>query len=243
MKSFPRLSAALAALLSFGFIAGCSTDSSDTFIRDVSVNFSGFYTGRNNGKIVAVNTGSAITSLDLRQTGDRLEAVDNNGHIWRGSLGEVQNGNSSFELNGQTTAGTEATFSGNISSSDGGSTGSVNSASGTMQGTFIEPSRFSTFYAQATIPGTVDNGGGGTTGVTISPSSATVSANGQTQIFTATGGSGSYTWSISASSRGSLNNTSGSSVTYTRSTSGDNTITVADSTNPSATTSLIIAQP
>ena len=236
MKSFPRLSAALAALLCFGFVAGCSTDSSDTFIRDVSVNFSGFYTGRSNGKIVAVNTGSAITSLDLRQTGDRLEAVDNNGHIWRGSLGEVQNGNSSFELNGQTTAGSEATFSGNISSSDGGSTGSVNSASGTMQGTFIEPSRFSTFYAQATIPGTVDNGGG-TSSLTISPSDAIVAVNG-TRSFTVTGASGTVTWIISGTGSGSVSPQTGTSTTFTRTTSGTVTLTATDSGGGSASVTI-----
>jgi hypothetical protein len=101
---------------------------------------------------VSNNSGNSITSLDLRQTGDSLEAVDNNGRLWRGNLGEVQNGSSSFELNGQTTAGREGTFSGTLSSSGGGSSGSVSNAQGTMQGTYIESDRYSTFFATATIP-------------------------------------------------------------------------------------------
>ena len=241
MKSFPRLSAALAALLCFGFVAGCSTDSSDTFIRDVSVNFSGFYENPNSDRIVAQNTGSAITSLDLRQTGDTLEAVDNNGRIWRGSLGEVQNGRSSFELNGQTTAGTEATFSGNISSSDGGSTGSVNSANGTMQGTFIEPSLFSTFYAEASIPGSTggsDDNSSGTMSLTSGKSQ--LGSEGAT-ILQVNGGTGPFSWVIS-SGGGQLSaaSTTVRDNVYDRgtATNGPASIRVTDTTGKSATTTI-----
>lgn len=239
MKHFsPRLLARVSALLCLGFIAGCSIDSADEFYRDVSVNFSGYYTGRNGGNIVAANTGAAITSLDLRQTGDSLEAVDNNGNIWRGSLGEVQDGTSSFDLNGQTTAGTEATLSGSISSSDGGSseTGTTANASGTMQGTYIEPDRFSTFYATATIPGAVDNGGDDSS-LSISPSNPTVAVNG-TQVFTVSGSSGTVTWNISGSGTGSVSPQTGTSTTFTRTTSGSITLTASDSSGGSATTTI-----
>ena len=232
MKPITRLLTA-AALLAMGLISACTIDSADEFYRDVSVNFSGFYTGNSGGKIVSNNSGADITSLDLRQSGDSLEAVDNNGNIWRGNLGEVQNGSSSFELNGKTSSGTEATFSGNINSSDGGSTGSVNNVTGTMQGTFIEPNRFSTFYATATIPGSSggDDGGSGGSSLAISPSTAqTITAASGQITFTASGGSGSYTWSRSSSSLGNLNSSSGSSVTYTRSATavGTQTITLSD---------------
>lgn len=229
MKFLPRRLALASALLAVVAALGCSVDSADEFIRDVPVNFSGFYVGRNNGNIVSANNGKPITTLDLRQSGDSLEAVDNNGRIWRGSLGEVQDGSSSFELNGQTTDGTEATFSGTISSSDGGSseTGSVSNAEGTMQGTYIEPDRFATFYATASIPGSSDNGGSGNLSVGASPSTIT-STNG-TSTLSVSGGSGSYTWTTP--SKGTLSSTTGSSVTYNRNgaSSGNVTISVKDS--------------
>jgi hypothetical protein len=155
-------SAALAGSLALLPI-GCETDSADTFIRDVSVNYSGFYTAcEGNAAIVQQNSGSRIRTLDLRQDGDRLEAVDNNGLIWRGQLGEPQGGRSSFELRGRTSTGVEGIFSGTLSSSDGGSTNAAGSAKGTMTGTYIEPDRFSSFCGRATIPGRQGGGGGGT---------------------------------------------------------------------------------
>lgn len=143
---------------------GCETDSADTFIRDVSVNYTGFYTAcEGNTAIVQQNSGNRIRTLDLRQNGDRLEAVDNNGLIWRGQLGEPQGGRSSFELRGRTSTGIEGVFSGVLSSSDGGVTNATGSARGSMTGTYIEPDRFSTFCGSATIPGSQGGGGGGGT--------------------------------------------------------------------------------
>lgn len=133
--------------------SGCEIDSSDTFSRDVSIDFSGYYTGCNAGPLVAPNSGRQINSMDLRQSGDSLEAVDNTGGIWRGSLGEPQNGRSSFELKGNAPGGGQAWFSGSISSSNGGSTNSASSATGSMTGTYIEADRYSTFCGTATIAG------------------------------------------------------------------------------------------
>ncbi len=131
----------------------CEVDSSNTFTRDVSTDFSGLYAPCEGSVIVQQNGGRRITRLDLRQSGDSLEAVDNNGGLWRGSLGEVQNGRSSFELRGRTTTGVDAWFSGTLSTSDGGSTNSGGSANGRMTGTYVEPDRYSTFCASAGIPG------------------------------------------------------------------------------------------
>ncbi len=162
MKRILALFTVPAALLLPLFPIGCETDSADTFIRDVAVNYSGFYAACNeNTAIVQQNSGNRIRTLDLRQNGDRLEAVDNNGLIWRGELGEPQGGRSSFELRGRTSTGIEGVFSGTLSSSDGGVTNTSGSARGTMTGTYIEPDRFSTFCGSATIPGSQGGGGGG----------------------------------------------------------------------------------
>ncbi len=79
--------------------------------------------------------------------------------------------------------------------------------------------------------------------VVISPNSATITTNGQASVFTATGGSGSYTWRLDNYNRGTVNATTGSSVTYTRTASGDNSITVNDSNNPVDEDSAFISQP
>ncbi|HMP76634.1 MAG TPA: hypothetical protein PKE12_10095 [Kiritimatiellia bacterium] len=214
---------------------GCEIDSADSFARDVSINFSGFYTACDgNDSIVQQATGARIRTLDLRQTGDKLEAIDNNSLVWRGSLGEPQNGRSSFELRGRTTEGVEGTFSGTLTSSDGGTTNSTGSADGSMTGTYIEPNRFSTFCATATIPGSSGGGGddGGSGGsLAVSPSgSQTISAASGQINFTASGGTGSYTWNVSSASLGSLSTFSGPSVTYTRSGTsvGTQTLTLND---------------
>jgi hypothetical protein len=81
-------------------------------------------------------------------------------------------------------------------------------------------------------------GGAGTTALTISPTGASV-ATGQTQAFTASGGTGSYTWSVST-------NNSGGSITsagvYTAGSTGGVTdvVTVTDSSNASVTTTVAV---
>lgn len=145
---------ALALLASAAIYMGCEVDSADTFSRDVATDFSGLYKGCDDGPIVSGISGSNITSLDLRQSGDTLEAVDNNGGLWRGSLGEVQGGRSSFELKGSTTGGAQAWFSGTLDSTDGGNTNVSGASTGYMRGTFIQGDRYRTFCGSATIRGT-----------------------------------------------------------------------------------------
>ncbi|MBA4388501.1 MAG: hypothetical protein C0404_11005 [Verrucomicrobia bacterium] len=72
----------------------------------------------------------------------------------------------------------------------------------------------------------------------ISPSSASVSSNGATQVFSASGGGGSYTWSmVSAPAHGSLSPGppfTGSSIVYT-SAAGDDNSDVISCTDGSTT--------
>lgn len=210
------------------YIVACEVDSADQFIRDVPVDFTGFY-ANSGARIVSQNTGKPITSLNLIQNGDRLEGVDNNGSIWRGSLGEVQDGRSQFRLDGRTTTGTDATWSGTLSTDDAGNTGTnggtTTSAQGTMNGTYVEPSFFATIRAQATIPGSSSGGGDGGSGslqVTASPSTITTS-NG-TATLTASGGSSSYDWEAPAA--GSLSAFSGPTVEFRRNNAVDQVVVV-----------------
>ena len=225
-------------------LVGCEqSNSPNVTVRNVGVDFSGFY-DNNGAPLTSSQTGADVTSLNLRQTGDRLEAIDNNGIVFKGTLGEVSLNDSGlatsiFDLNGRTTANGDVTISGTISGSEN---------QGTMSGTWIEPTLFGNFFAEGTIStiNTNDNNNGGSTNgtdnVAISPSSDTLTIDGESQTFTASGGSGSYTWSLS-NNNGTLNTTSGSSVNYTRSNSGNNTITVRDSNDTSDSESATITQP
>ena len=154
MKNIWRGLAAMAVVGGTMLFQGCEVDSASDVQRTVGVDFTGFYTNPNEGEnITSRNSGTAISSLDLRQGGDRLEAIDNTGRIWTGSLGEFNGTSSSFELNGTTTAGTAGKFSGTISTSGASSTNGTGNAQGTMTGTYIEDGFFATFLARATIPG------------------------------------------------------------------------------------------
>lgn len=154
MKNIWRGLAAVAVAGGAILFQGCEVDSASDVQRTVGVDFTGFYTNPNEGEnITTRNSGTPISSLDLRQGGDRLEAIDNTGRIWTGSLGEFNGVSSSFELNGTTSAGTAGKFSGTISTSGGSSTNSSSAAQGTMSGTYIEDGFFATFLARAAIPG------------------------------------------------------------------------------------------
>jgi len=167
MKLMRPLLLTLALAGSTALYLGCEIDSADTFVRNVSFDFTGYYGPRDGRtRIVDGNTGAAIRNLDLRQTGDQLEGIDNNGAIWRGSLGEVRdNGGqfqSSFTLEGRTTVGREAIWTGNLRSSGSDASDAI------MEGTWIEDDVYGTFTAEGSVAGPApddgDNGGTNTNG-------------------------------------------------------------------------------
>ena len=238
VASIAGMAAALALFI------GCEqSNSPNVTVRNVSVDFSGFY-DNGGSPLTTEQTGAKVTELNLRQTGDRLEAVDNNGIIFKGTLGEVSldssgQASSIFDLNGRTTANGDVTISGTI-------IGQQNQ--GVMHGTWIEPTLFGSFLAKGTISTiTTNNGGGGgstngTSDVGISPTSASLTSSSSTRSFTASGGSGSYTWRVSNSGIGSVNPTTGNTVTYTRSSTGTNTLIVTDANDSGNSASATISQ-
>jgi hypothetical protein len=218
-------------------ITGCEVDSPTDVQRSVGVDFTGFYsrTGSSNETVAIVsrNTGSPITSFDLRQGGDRLEAIDNNGIIFKGNIGTFDGTTASFELIGRTTAGNKGTVSGTLTASGSGTTNAGGATSGAMQGTWIEDSLYGTVRAEASIPGITRGGGGGSGGsLSIEPSSTSVGLN-SSATFTATGGSGSITWSFS-SGTGNLSTFSGTQTTFTRTISGQVVLQARDSVGRTA---------
>ena len=155
MKSMRKLAigCGLAGWVTVCLFAGCKIDSADSVSRNVGINVQGVYSG-NGGPLVRQNTGAPISSLNVIQDGSRLQAVDNNGLLFRGNISEVRTGEgqraiASFTLNGTTTDGAEGLITGSIS---------VQNNTATMQGSWAEASLFSTVQGTASVVVPPSNG-------------------------------------------------------------------------------------
>lgn len=210
MKKMLCAGLSIAALAGAGLV-GCEVGSPDTVIREVGLIIAGFY-ANSGGNLVSENSGAPIATLNLIQNGDDLQGVDNNGKVFRGTVMTVAGTAASIQLTGRTTSGAEGTIQATIDSSGG---------TATMRGTWIEASLFGTVYGTATVP---TNGGSGGS-ISISGSS-TVSNNSAT-TYTASGGSGTYTWSVSSSSLGAIAGSGATAVYTANSTDGTQTITAS----------------
>lgn len=146
--SRPLSLAAVAAVSAYLVLAftGCEIDSATNVNRDIPVNFAGVYANGGNPLTSPANSGAAIKQLNLTQSGDVLEAVDNNGGIWKGSIGnspDLSNPVASFTLEGRTTVGAKVIANGTLNK--------TGSTTATMTGTWIEPNYYATINAAATV--------------------------------------------------------------------------------------------
>ena len=151
----------LAALM-----CGCDIESAESSYNEVDINVEGYY-ANSGGRLVQQNTGNPISAMNIRQNGDGLEGVDNNGNLFKGTIGQVidDGGSASFNLTGMTTAGNEGTISGTftVTSSD----------QVKMTGTWIEDAFYSTVYGVATVPNSTNSiTGSYNLSVSISPNGA-----------------------------------------------------------------------
>lgn len=121
---------------------GCEVDSASDLVRSVSINVSGVYSNPNGDSLVEKNSGNPIVRLTIRQNGDQIEAADNNNQIFRGNVTEAGDGKLSFSLEGKTTTGMDAIFSGTFT---------VSGTTSIMAGTFIEEEGYSLFWGQSTV--------------------------------------------------------------------------------------------
>jgi len=224
--------------LACAMLAGCETSSAEGVVRTVDIVVTGFYAHPDDGNFMVPNTsGAPIQSMNLRQSGDQLEGVDNNGIIFRGSIGRVIEGSAAtFNLEGASTSGQPAVISGNIEVSGGNAI---------MRGTWIETTLFSTVFGQATVPqvdtGGGDGGNGNGDNLAVSPRSATIEAIGGTQTFSASGGQGRIIWTLSRPELGAITSVDGSRnerVTYAANGTGNNTITATDEALATANASI-----
>lgn len=133
-------------------VTACDVESANSVSRTVGANVSGVYSGDSGqcsqSKLVSANSGGAVTTLDVRQTGDQLEAIDNNGIIFRGTIGSVFDSSVTFTLEGSTTLGGGVVISGTIT---------VGGGEGVMRGTWIEDNLFSTVCGSANGPSAITN--------------------------------------------------------------------------------------
>ena len=198
---------------------GCEGGSSNDVISNVSADFSGLYSGNTEGTeslIKHPSDGSTIIrSLQLIQTGSELEAFDNFGGAYRGNIQYMVETEATFILEDPATGGNQVTMTGTLA-------GSGDTA--TMRGAYITPGYTANIYGSASITPIQSNAQLQVSGPT------SMSAN-TTSNFTASGGSGAYTWSISVSAYGTPSSGSGATFSYTATSSNvTQTITVNDGT-------------
>lgn len=232
LKIISTLVGFIASCLSVAFFAGCNLDSGESTVRNVEINVNGVYSGNLNGRLVQQNTGAAILNFNLIQNGDRLESVDNNGTIFRGTIGRVDTDTSeaTFTLEGTTTAGQEGVIAGVIS---------VSGTTALLTGTWAEPSLISIVSGTASVAeqDTTDNGvdpdpDPDTSSLSINGGAASVPTGSSDQVtLTASGQDGTVSW---AASSGSFSPSTGPTVTYTL-TTGTETVRASDTSGGSDT--------
>lgn len=64
--------------------------------------------------------------------------------------------------------------------------------------------------------------------LSVTPTSANIATDGDIAVFVASGGTEPYTWSVALPARGTLDSAHGTSVIYTRTAAGNNTIQLSD---------------
>lgn len=138
----------VAAVSVLVMVSACTVDSANAVSRSVSADVTGVYrydsdSCNNDGRFVSANSGSRVIYFDVRQIGDQLEAIDNNGIIFRGTIGHVSDSSASFNITGSTTAGNGVTVSGSIE---------IGSGKGVMRATWIEDNFFATVCGSANGP-------------------------------------------------------------------------------------------
>lgn len=131
---------AAVSLLPLLFFSACEISGGNETVREVSVRVAGNYV--NSSGIPSNQTGNRITQLAINQSGDRLNAVDNQGGRWSGSIGRAEAGLVTFTLKGATSSGSEVVLTGTIT---------VSGTDARLSGTWVEPGLTAAASAEATV--------------------------------------------------------------------------------------------
>ncbi len=135
---------ALVSAMTIGWgLVGCEVGSSSTAARQ-TLAVSGVYRDPKGGRIVDRQSGAVVRVLSLRQLGDQIEAVDNNGRLFRGRFTAESDAQGVLELRGDTTTGVPVIIQGSIR---------LSGAKAYLRGTWIEPALLGIVTAEADIIG------------------------------------------------------------------------------------------
>ena len=222
MSSRLRLLLFLALLPLGALLTACIDSSSGSdLVREVGLNVAGLYQGNDGANLVSQTSGADVTQMNITQSGSQITGIDNNGNLYRGNINQVSGDSAGFTMKGLTSSGAEATISGAFN---------VSGDTSNLSGRWIEPTILASINGSSFVPGrtpVVTNDAA----VAVSPAGDQALSVDGTQQFTASGGDGSnYSWTLSNAAIGSLNRTTGASVTYTASAAGDQTVTVTSGT-------------
>jgi hypothetical protein len=121
-------------------LVSCEISSPSDTVRQVSLNVTGTY--RNGEGIADRQSGTRITQLTITQQGDQLTVLDNLGAVWSGSIGRAEGNVALVNLRGRASTGVEVVITGSIV---------VEGTTGTLTGTWIEPSLRSPVRATASV--------------------------------------------------------------------------------------------
>lgn len=136
----PLLLVASLSLFALLFFSACEISGGNETVREVPIRLAGSYV--NEEGIPTRQSGDAITRLTISQSGDRLDAVDNLGARWRGSIGRADSNLATITLNGLTNNGVEVVLTGSIT---------VNGTDARLTGTWVEPGLTAAASARATV--------------------------------------------------------------------------------------------
>ncbi len=140
IRSFLILGAALTTGALFLFLTACEISNGDETVRQVSIRVAGVYSSASG--IASNQSGQTITSLNISQSGDQLDAIDNLGARWTGTIGQADSTLATVNLKGLTNTGVQVVITGNIS---------IDGTTGTLSGSWIEPVIRSNVFAQAIV--------------------------------------------------------------------------------------------
>ena len=226
----------VAALVAGMVLSGCDFGGGgDSVSRNVDINVQAVYLPATDVDTIVLPasavSGSAPYFMNLLQSGDNLEGIDDHGLVFRGNINQVIESATlcSFTLTGKTSLDVDVTITGTIT---------ISGDAALMEGTWIEPNSYAVVYGVGAAPVQQTN----TTALTASASPTSITRTG-TSTLTASGGDGSYTWAISGTSYGSLSTTSGSTSTFTASTTTNGTQAIlVTSGSSSVTVSIVITE-
>ncbi|MDA3872348.1 MAG: hypothetical protein PF795_00095, partial [Kiritimatiellae bacterium] len=139
----PLLFLASVSIVSLLFFSACEISGGNETVREVSLNVSGSYV--NESGIPSNQSGDRITLLAISQSGNRLNAVDNLGARWNGSIGRAESNLATVTLKGLTNNGVQVVITGTIT---------VNGTDARLTGTWVEPGLTSPVSAQANVAAT-----------------------------------------------------------------------------------------